>query len=106
MVLRISSGLPGALLTTAGQTAGIIPDGVHTHPAIVALAWQMKGPKRLNVVTDAMAALGMPPGRYMLGDQEVTVTELDARLPRRQTCLVSATNAGALVLLPTPTLSY
>ena len=73
-------GLPGALLTAREQTAGIIPDGVHTHPAIVALAWHMKGPRRLNVVTDAMAALGMSPGRYMLGDQEVTVTERDARL--------------------------
>jgi N-acetylglucosamine-6-phosphate deacetylase len=85
-------GLPGALLTTPGQTAGIIPDGVHTHPAIVALAWQMKGPKRLNVVTDAMAALGMPPGRYMLGDQEVTVTERDARLP-------SGTLAGSVLTM-------
>ncbi len=85
-------GLPGALLTTPGQTAGIIPDGVHTHPAIVALAWQMKGPTRLNVVTDAMAALGMPPGRYMLGDQEVTVTERDARLP-------SGTLAGSVLTM-------
>jgi N-acetylglucosamine-6-phosphate deacetylase len=85
-------GLPGALLTTPQQTAGIIPDGVHTHPAIVALAWQMKGPQRLNVVTDAMAALGMPPGRYMLGDQEVTVTERDARLP-------SGTLAGSVLAM-------
>jgi N-acetylglucosamine-6-phosphate deacetylase len=85
-------GLPGALLTTPGQTAGIIPDGVHTHPAIVALTWQMKGSKRLNVVTDAMAALGMPPGRYMLGDQEVIVTERDARLP-------SGTLAGSVLTM-------
>jgi N-acetylglucosamine-6-phosphate deacetylase len=52
----------------------------------------MKGPKRLNVVTDAMAALGMPPGRYMLGDQEVTVTERDARLP-------SGTLAGSVLTM-------
>jgi N-acetylglucosamine-6-phosphate deacetylase len=83
-------GLPGALLTTPDQTAGIIPDGIHTHPAIVALAWKMKGPRRLNVVSDAMAALGNPPGRYMLGDQEVTVTERDARLP-------SGTLAGSVL---------
>jgi N-acetylglucosamine-6-phosphate deacetylase len=85
-------GLPGALLTTGEQTAGIIPDGVHTHPAIVALAWRMKGPQRLNVVTDAMAALGMAPGRYMLGDQEVTVTDRDARLP-------SGTLAGSVLAM-------
>lgn len=83
-------GLPGALLTAPDQTVGIIPDGVHTHPAIVALAWRLKGPQRLNVVTDAMAALGKPPGRYLLGDQEVTVTEHDARLP-------SGTLAGSVL---------
>ena len=74
-------GLAGALLTTLSQTSGIIPDGVHTHPAIIDLAWKLKGPARLNVVTDAMAALGMPPGRYLLGDQEVLVSEREARLP-------------------------
>jgi N-acetylglucosamine-6-phosphate deacetylase len=83
-------GLPGALLTAPELAVGIIPDGVHVHPAIVALAWKAKGPKRLNIVTDAMAALGMPPGRYMLADQEVTVTERDARL-------ASGTLAGSVI---------
>lgn len=83
-------GLPGALLTAPELAVGIIPDGVHVHPAIVALAWRAKGPKRLNIVTDAMAALGMPPGRYMLADQEVIVTERDARL-------ASGTLAGSVI---------
>jgi N-acetylglucosamine-6-phosphate deacetylase len=83
-------GLPGALLTAPDQTVGIIPDGVHTHPAIVQMAWKMKAPGRLNVVTDAMAALGQAPGRYLLGDQEVTVTARDARLP-------SGTLAGSIL---------
>ena len=83
-------GLPGALLTAPELAVGIIPDGVHVHPAIVALAWRAKGPKRLNIVTDAMAALGMPPGRYMLADQEVIVTERDARL-------ASGTLAGSVL---------
>jgi len=87
-------GLPGALLTAADQTVGIIPDGVHTHPAIVQMAWKMKGPRRLNVVTDAMAALGQPPGRYLLGDQEVTVTAREARLP-------SGTLAGSILSMDT-----
>ena len=55
-------GLIGALLNTQNITAGIIPDGIHAHLAMVKLAWQLKGPHGLNVVTDAMAALGMPPG--------------------------------------------
>ncbi len=73
-------GLAGALLADERATVGLIPDGIHLHPAIVALAWRVKGARRINVVTDAMAALGMPPGRYQLGDGEVTVDEISARL--------------------------
>jgi N-acetylglucosamine-6-phosphate deacetylase len=83
-------GLAGALLTDDRVTIGLIPDGVHTHPAIVKLVWAAKGAHRLNLVTDAMAALGMPPGRYILSDQEVTVTERAARL-------ASGTLAGSIL---------
>lgn len=79
-------GLPGALLGDPALTIGIIPDGIHVHPTMVALAWAAKGPQRLTVVTDAMAALGMAPGRYTIADQEVIVSAHDqgvneARLP-------------------------
>jgi N-acetylglucosamine-6-phosphate deacetylase len=73
-------GLPGALLTDPRPTVGLIADGVHVHPAVVALAWQAKGPARINLVTDAMAALGMPPGRYQLGDWEVHSDGVAVRL--------------------------
>jgi N-acetylglucosamine-6-phosphate deacetylase len=73
-------GLPGALLTDPRITAGMIADGIHTHPAIVRLAWQVLGSARLNLVTDAMAALGMPPGRHLLGDFAVDVDATSARL--------------------------
>jgi N-acetylglucosamine-6-phosphate deacetylase len=73
-------GLPGALLTDARATVGLIADGVHTHPAIVSLAWQALGPRRLNLVTDAMAALGMPAGTHRLGDFDVEVDATSARL--------------------------
>lgn len=73
-------GLAGALLTEGGSTVGIIADGLHVHPALVALAWAAKGPTRLTLVTDAMAALGMPPGRYQLGDWEAIVDGSSARL--------------------------
>jgi N-acetylglucosamine-6-phosphate deacetylase len=36
-------GLPGALLSDPAVTIGIIPDGIHVHPAMVALAWAAKG---------------------------------------------------------------
>lgn len=72
--------LPGALLTDPRVTVGIIPDGIHVHPTLVDLAYRSKGAARLSVVTDAMGALGMPPGRYRLGDFEVNVDETSARL--------------------------
>ncbi|MBW7884030.1 MAG: N-acetylglucosamine-6-phosphate deacetylase [Caldilineaceae bacterium] len=84
-------GLPGALLAAPAITVGLIPDGIHVHPAVVALVWAAKGAiRRLTVVTDAMAALGTAPGRYQLSDQEVIVTEESARL-------VSGSLAGSIL---------
>ncbi len=73
-------GLVGALLATPGITVGLIPDGVHVHPAAVGMAWQIKGSAGLTPVSDAMAALGMPPGTYQLAGFAVTVDETSARL--------------------------
>lgn len=73
-------GLPGALLTDPRPVVGFIADGVHTHPSVISLVWQALGPERLNLVTDAMAALGMGPGSHLLGDFEVTVDATSARL--------------------------
>lgn len=73
-------GLAIALLNDSRVTVGIIPDGIHVHPALVALALKQKAPQQLSVVTDAMAALGMAPGEYLLGDFRVTVNENSARL--------------------------
>lgn len=73
-------GLVGALFTDSRPTVGIIADGVHTHPSMVRLAWQTLGNTRLNLVTDAMAALAMPPGQHLLGDFDVVVDGNSARL--------------------------
>ncbi len=73
-------GLPAALMLDERVTIGIIADGVHVHPALVALAWRAAGPARVNLVTDAMAALAMPPGMYRLGDFDVDVSPECARL--------------------------
>jgi len=85
-------GLAGALLTHPDLTVGLIVDGIHVHPAMVALAWRAKGPNRLNLVTDAIAALGMPPGEYRLGDLEIRVDATSVRLP-------DGTLAGSLLSL-------
>ena len=73
-------GLPIALLTTPEAVVGLIPDGIHVHPGLIKLIWSAKGSAGLNLVSDAMAALGMPPGKYLLNEFEVTVTETDSRL--------------------------
>jgi N-acetylglucosamine-6-phosphate deacetylase len=73
-------GLVGALLTEPQIVVGLIVDGIHVHPAMVNSVWQLLGNNRLNLVTDAMAALGMLPGTYQLGDFQVTVDEKSARL--------------------------
>ena len=76
-----SPGLTGAMLTTPGWTVGLIADGIHVHPAMVQLAWKAKGPEGINLVTDAISALGMKPGMYQLAGFEVMVNELSVRLP-------------------------
>jgi N-acetylglucosamine-6-phosphate deacetylase len=73
-------GLVAALLSDPRIIPGLITDGIHVHPAMIAMVWRLTGPGRLNLVTDAMAALGMPPGRYQLNDLEVIVDETSARL--------------------------
>jgi N-acetylglucosamine-6-phosphate deacetylase len=73
-------GIIGAVLADERLTIGLIPDGIHVHPALVKLVIQAVGIQRINVVTDAMAALGMPPDIYHLGDFKVTVSADRAQL--------------------------
>jgi len=79
-LLHREPGLAGALMTDGRPVVGLIADGVHTHPSVVDLAWRALGSDRLNLVTDAMGALGMPPGKHRLADYEVTVDATCARL--------------------------
>lgn len=73
-------GLAGALLTDGRPVSGLITDGIHTHPSMIRLAWRALGSGSITLVTDAMAALGMAPGRHLLGDLEVVVDGQSARL--------------------------
>jgi N-acetylglucosamine-6-phosphate deacetylase len=78
-------GPPGALLDHAGASGGavtceVIVDGTHLHDATVRLAARAAGPGGLVLITDAMAAAGMPDGDYVLGELAVTVSGGVARL--------------------------
>jgi N-acetylglucosamine-6-phosphate deacetylase len=72
-------GLVGVALADERLHVGLIPDGVHVHPHVVAMVQRALG-ERLTIVTDAVAALGMAPGRQTLGRAEVTVDDDGVRL--------------------------
>jgi N-acetylglucosamine-6-phosphate deacetylase len=72
-------GLMGALLT-GPVPVGIISDGIHSHPAMVKVAYSCKGARGIALVTDAMEAMGMPAGTYRLAGRSVIVDGQTARL--------------------------
>jgi N-acetylglucosamine-6-phosphate deacetylase len=74
-------GIAAAVLADARVTVGVIPDTIHVHPTVLDLAYRIAEMDRLSIVTDAMAALGMPPGTFRLGGRDVTVDETGCRLP-------------------------
>ncbi len=66
-------GILGVVLTKDDLFAELICDGIHTAPELVRLWWKAKGAERAILITDAMAAAGMPDGEYMLGGFAVQV---------------------------------
>jgi N-acetylglucosamine-6-phosphate deacetylase len=85
-------GAIGAALTNERVTVGLIADGIHSHPASLQLAVRAKGVERIALISDLMAAAGMPPGQYHLGGQAVTVDTATVRLS-------DGTLAGAVLTL-------
>jgi N-acetylglucosamine-6-phosphate deacetylase len=54
-----------AIFQTKHITAQLIPDGVHIHPAILKLAFEILGPNRIIPITDGMHALGLGDGQFI-----------------------------------------
>ncbi|MGI9822549.1 N-acetylglucosamine-6-phosphate deacetylase [Agromyces sp. Marseille-Q5079] len=74
--------MPGpvvAAMRAPHVTLEVINDGVHVHPDVVRLAFA-GAPRRIALITDAMAATGSADGRYLLGSLEVDVVQGVARL--------------------------
>lgn len=69
-----------ALLAAPSVVCELVADGHHLHDGTLAFATTVTGPDRAALVTDAMAAAGMPDGAYDLGGREVVVTDGAARL--------------------------
>ena len=68
------SGVIGAILTTPNISAELIADGVHVEEAAMRLLLQAKSADCVILVSDGVSATGMPDGKYILGQFEVTVT--------------------------------
>lgn len=73
-------GTVGAVLEDNRITAEVIADGHHVHPSCIRLLAQAKGPGKLVLITDAIAASGLGNGDYKLGDLDVVMAGGVARL--------------------------
>ncbi len=69
-----------ALMADPRMHVELIVDGIHVHPAVVAMVRSAVPADRILFVTDAMAATGQADGDYMLGELAVRVTDGVARL--------------------------
>lgn len=93
LVTHLFNGMPPLHHREPGPVAGslsaaargearveLVADGVHLGDATVRMVFDLLGPERIVLVTDAMAAAGMPDGVYDLGSQRVEVRNRVARL--------------------------
>lgn len=68
-------GIVGAILTDPEVTAEIIADGVHVAGPAIQVLIGCKGADAVVLVSDGIAATGMPDGNYRLGNFDVTVKD-------------------------------
>lgn len=73
-------GVTGHAFLDKDTYVEVIADGFHIHPEMIKMAYMMKGPDRVEIITDAMRAKGMPDGESELGGQKVVVKDKQARL--------------------------
>jgi N-acetylglucosamine-6-phosphate deacetylase len=74
-------GTVGAALALAELRCELIADGVHVHPAAMALLARAKGPRGVVLVSDATRAAGKPDGPVDLGGREAMSQGGALRLP-------------------------
>lgn len=79
----------------------IIADGIHLPPPLLKLVYKIKGASKTALITDAMRATGMPPGKSILGNindgLEVIVEDGVAKLMDRTAFAGSVATADRLV---------
>ncbi|HZG79128.1 MAG TPA: N-acetylglucosamine-6-phosphate deacetylase, partial [Paenibacillus sp.] len=57
-------GVAGAGLLCPELTTELICDGIHVHPAVVKLLFDVKGAQGICMITDAVGPAGLPDGEY------------------------------------------
>ncbi len=91
-------GLVGAALQDNRLTVGLIADNRHVSPSAIKLVFRLVGPYRLALVTDAIAGLGAPAGRYQVGDRVIECGD-EARADTGEL-------AGSLLDMPTAAVNF
>jgi len=74
-------GVAGALLTDRRATVEVIADGIHLHPATLSLVVAARGPRDVALITDAVAAAGLPDGTHDFVGRTVVLKDGAVRLP-------------------------
>jgi len=69
------SGMLEAALVESGITGEIIADGYHLPSSLMKMAYRMKGPEKLCLISDAMSASGLGPGEYVVAGTRALVEE-------------------------------
>ena len=64
-------GATGAALLHPAAWISLIADGHHLADDAIRLAWRLAGPRRICLITDAMAGMGAPTGAYRIGGVRV-----------------------------------
>ena len=85
-------GLVGAALDDERVTVELIADCYHIHPAVLRIVARLKGTARTALVSDSIAAAGLPDGDYSLGGMKVAVRH-------GKSLLESGTLAGSTIRL-------
>lgn len=84
-------GILGVVLSDDRVSADIIVDGIHVAPEMVKLFLRAKGSDKAVLITDAISATGMAPGRYKLGGFDVDV--------EGDRCMLNGRLAGSVLRL-------
>ena len=73
-------GILGAVLNDDRVYCEFIADGIHLAPAILSLAYKLKGPDKIILISDSVLANGLPDGHYEYERRTVIIKEGAVRL--------------------------